>query len=134
MVAENTFRPPWFHRNCMAEYMGLISGSYDAKKEGKFRVFLLLGFLPGGGSLHSIATPHGPDSDVFSDATKAALKPVKLPDDGLAFMFETNQFLQVTKAALQDGGVVEIQKNYAQCWQGMKKFFDPLNSAAGPRS
>ena len=82
--------------------------------------------------MHSIGTPHGPDSDVFSAATKAKLDPIKLPSDGLAFMFETNQFLQVTKSAMEEGGVVELQKNYALCWQGMKKYFDPANPKAGP--
>ncbi len=77
MVGEDTFRPPYYHRNCMAEFMGLISGGYDAKNEG---------FVPGGASLHSIMTPHGPDADVFHAASVEELKPVKLRPDGLAFM------------------------------------------------
>ena len=77
MVAENTFRPPYYHRNCMTEYMGLIRGSYDAKKGG---------FVPGGSSLHSCGTPHGPDGKVFDAASHAELKPVKVPGTDLAFM------------------------------------------------
>ncbi|KAJ3348495.1 hypothetical protein HDU91_006554 [Kappamyces sp. JEL0680] len=134
MVAENTFRPPWYHRNwfesrptdgSMAEFMGLISGGYDAKKEG---------FTPGGASLHSIGTPHGPDRDVFEAASTEKLEPYKLRPDGLAFMFETNQFLSVTKWALGmvDGGNPTLQPDYYKCWQGIKKHFDPTNPNAGP--
>jgi homogentisate 1,2-dioxygenase len=78
MVAENTFRPPYYHRNCMSEYMGLIRGSYDAKKGG---------FVPGGSSLHSVGTPHGPDGKVFDAASVAELTPVKVPATDLAFMY-----------------------------------------------
>src|SRR6202521_28206 len=78
-VTENTFRPPWYHRNIMSEFMGLVYGVYDAKPEG---------FVPGGMSLHNMMLPHGPDSDAFRHASNAALKPVKL-ERTLAFMFET---------------------------------------------
>ena len=83
MVAENTFRPPWYHRNCMTEFMGLITGSYDAKKAGKG------GFNPGGASLHSCMSPHGPEAAVFEAASNADLKPHFLGEGSLAFMFET---------------------------------------------
>ncbi|KAJ8331032.1 hypothetical protein QVD99_001165 [Batrachochytrium dendrobatidis] len=126
MVAENTFRPPYYHRNCMTEYMGLISGGYDAKQEG---------FVPGGASLHSMMTAHGPDRETFEKATLDDLKPIKLRPDGLAFMFETNQMLSVTKWALKKlpgtGGDV-LQPDYYKCWQGLKKYFDPKNINAGP--
>ncbi|KAJ3314532.1 hypothetical protein HDV04_006071 [Boothiomyces sp. JEL0838] len=119
MVAENTFRPPYYHRNCMSEFMGLISGGYDAKKEG---------FVPGGASLHSLMTPHGPDSDVFEAASNEELKPLKLRPDGLAFMFESYLMLSVSKWALEksanSGGKV-LQEDYYKCWQGLKKHFDP---------
>ena len=78
-MAENTFRPPWYHRNIMSEFMGLVYGVYDAKPEG---------FVPGGMSLHNQMLPHGPDSDAFEHASNAELKPVKLTNT-LAFMFET---------------------------------------------
>lgn len=68
-MQEDTFRPPWFHRNCMAEFMGLISGDYDAKADG---------FLPGGASLHNTNTAHGPDATVFEKASSAELKPMKV--------------------------------------------------------
>lgn len=68
-VAENTFRPPYFHRNCMSEFMGLITGSYEAKSEG---------FKPGGASLHSMMIPHGPDTDCYRGASTAKLEPVKV--------------------------------------------------------
>lgn len=85
MVAENTFRPPWYHRNTMNEYMGNIYGQYDAKEKG---------FLPGGASLHLPMTPHGPDSEAFEKATNAELKPVKYTGT-LAFMFESCLFFKV---------------------------------------
>lgn len=120
MVAEKTFRPPYYHRNCMSEFMGLISGAYDAKKEG---------FLPGGASLHSIMTAHGPDRQVFEAATKAILQPEKLAANGLAFMFETNKMLSVSRWAIDKespGGQV-LQNDYFKCWQGLQKYFDSKN-------
>ena len=111
-VAENTFRPPWYHRNIMSEFMGLVYGVYDAKPEG---------FVPGGISLHNQMLPHGPDSDAFQHASTAELKPVKLTNT-LAFMFETRFRQRVTKyAATLDS----LQKDYADCWAGLKKNFDP---------
>jgi homogentisate 1,2-dioxygenase len=68
---EHTFRPPYYHRNCMSEFMGNIRGTYDAKTKG---------FLPGGGSLHSIMIAHGPEADVLEKASKAPLVPVKMPE------------------------------------------------------
>ena len=127
MVAENTFRPPYYHRNCMSEFMGLISGGYDAKQHG---------FVPGGASLHSIMTAHGPDRDTFEKASTDELKPLKLRPDGLAFMFETNHMLAVTKWALEKipghGGDV-LQDDYYLCWQGLGKYFDPNDIHAGPK-
>jgi homogentisate 1,2-dioxygenase len=126
MVAENTFRPPYYHRNwysfylySMSEFMGLISGQYDAKAKG---------FVPGGASLHSIMTSHGPDSNVFEKATKETLQPVKLGSNGMAFMFETNHMLNVTTWALG-----KAQPDYFECWQGLKKYFDPKDIHAGPK-
>ena len=75
MVAENTFRPPWYHMNIMSEFMGLIYGVYDAKPQG---------FVPGGISLHNMMLPHGPDREAFDHASNGELKPVKLTrHDGL---------------------------------------------------
>ena len=88
-VAENTFRPPWYHRNIMSEFMGLVYGVYDAKPEG---------FVPGGMSLHNQMLPHGPDTDAFEQASNAELKPVKLTNT-LAFMFETRFRQRLTKYA-----------------------------------
>jgi homogentisate 1,2-dioxygenase len=111
-VAENTFRPPWYHRNIMSEFMGLVYGVYDAKPEG---------FVPGGMSLHNMMLPHGPDSDAFRHASSAELKPVKLTNT-LAFMFESRFRQRVTKyAATSDAR----QDDYIDCWSGLKKHFDP---------
>jgi homogentisate 1,2-dioxygenase len=111
MVSEHTFRPPWFHRNFMNEFMGLVRGEYDAKAEG---------FVPGGASLHNCMAGHGPDSETFEKASKADLKPVYLADT-LAFMFETRFVCQPTKFALESS---ELDHQYFECWQGLKKKFD----------
>jgi len=110
-VAENTFRPPWYHRNIMSEFMGLIYGVYDAKPEG---------FVPGGMSLHNQMLPHGPDSEAFEKASNAELKPVKLTNT-LAFMFETRYRQRVTKYAAE---LPTRQDDYVDCWQGLKKHFN----------
>ncbi len=110
VVAEHTFRPPWFHRNLNNEFMGLIHGQYDAKAEG---------FLPGGASLHNCMSGHGPDAESWERATNAALKPVKL-EDTLAFMFETQLVVRPTRFALETR---ILQHEYYECWQGLKKHF-----------
>ena len=110
LVAENTFRPPWFHRNVMHEFMGLIHGVYDAKAEG---------FLPGGASLHSCMSAHGPDAATFEKASAADLKPHKI-DGTLAFMFETKLACRPTPFALQTEA---LQSGYDDCWSGFKKHF-----------
>ncbi|MDX2158997.1 MAG: homogentisate 1,2-dioxygenase [Hyphomicrobiaceae bacterium] len=112
MVAEDTFRPPWYHRNVMSELMGLIYGVYDAKPEG---------FVPGGMSLHNLMLPHGPDLNAFENATRSELKPVKLTGT-LAFMFETRYAQRVTEYA---GTLDTLQKDYADCWNGLDRRFDP---------
>ena len=112
LVGENTFRPPWYHRNIMSEFMGLVYGVYDAKPEG---------FVPGGISLHNQMLPHGPDADAFEHASNVELKPVKLTNT-LAFMFETRLRQRVTKYAAE---LPSLQDNYIDCWTGLKKHFDP---------
>ncbi len=110
LVGENTFRPPWYHRNYMSEYMGLIYGAYDAKEEG---------FVPGGGSLHNQMSAHGPDLDAFEKASNAELKPQKL-EGTLAFMFESRYIIRPTKYAMETS---ELQHEYSEVWQGLKKNF-----------
>jgi homogentisate 1,2-dioxygenase len=110
MVAEHTFRPPWFHRNMMNEFMGLILGQYDAKAEG---------FVPGGASLHNCMSGHGPDTETFARASKAELKPHYI-DGTLAFMFETRLPVRPTRFALEEK---ILQHEYYECWQGLKKNF-----------
>jgi len=110
LVAEHTFRPPWFHRNIMNEFMGLVRGEYDAKAEG---------FVPGGASLHNCMSGHGPDAETYERATAAELKPVYLRDT-LAFMFETQFVVRLTRFAME----TKIrQHEYYECWQGLKKHF-----------
>jgi homogentisate 1,2-dioxygenase len=110
MVGEDTFRPPWFHRNVMSEFMGLVQGRYDAKAEG---------FVPGGCSLHNSWTAHGPDAETFERAASVELGPQKL-ENTMAFMFETRLLIQPTRFAMQ---AAELRHDYLQCWQGLKKHF-----------
>ena len=112
MVAENTFRPPWFHRNLMNEFMGLIQGEYDAKAEG---------FLPGGASLHSCMSAHGPDGETCTKAINAELAPSKI-DNTMAFMFETSQVLRPSQFALE---CPQLQNNYDACWASLPATFTP---------
>ena len=111
-VAENTFRPPWYHMNVMSEFMGLIYGVYEARTTG---------FTPGGISLHNCMLPHGPDQQAFEAASNAELKPVKLSGT-LAFMFETRFPQRVTQYAATSP---TLQGDYADCWTGLAKRFDP---------
>ncbi|SDK46989.1 homogentisate 1,2-dioxygenase [Pseudomonas delhiensis] len=110
MVAENTFRPPWFHRNLMNEFMGLIQGAYDAKADG---------FAPGGASLHNCMSAHGPDNATTVQAIAAQLAPHKI-DNTMAFMFETGRVLRPTRYALE---CPQLQRDYDACWSGMAKTF-----------
>ena len=112
LVAEDTFRPPWFHRNVMSEFMGLVHGQYDAKPEG---------FKPGGASLHNMMVPHGPDAEAFNKASQAKLAPHKL-DNTLAFMFESRYRMVPSAWALQPG---RLDTAYAQCWAGLVDAFKP---------
>jgi len=110
MVAEHTFRPPWFHRNVMSELMGLVHGVYDAKAEG---------FLPGGVSIHNCMQAHGPDVATFEKAAHAELKPHKI-ENTLAFMWESRWVFRPTRAALR---APQLQKNYDRVWDGFRKLY-----------
>ncbi|KNB49659.1 homogentisate 1,2-dioxygenase [Streptomyces caatingaensis] len=115
LVGEDTFRPPYFHRNVMSEYMGLIEGAYDAKTAGEG------GFVPGGGSLHNMMSAHGPDRETFDRASAAELRPQKI-DDGLAFMFETRWPVTLTGQA---AGAGHLQAGYDGVWQGLERHYRP---------
>jgi homogentisate 1,2-dioxygenase len=110
MVAEDTFRPPWFHRNVMSEFMGLVHGAYDAKAEG---------FLPGGASLHNSFAAHGPDRATFERASTAELAPHKIADT-LAFMFETRLVIRPTAFAMESEA---LQRDYDRSWAGFDSRF-----------
>ncbi len=110
---ENTFRPPWFHRNVASEFMGLIHGIYDAKSEG---------FVPGGASLHNSMSAHGPDADTFDKARHADTRKPDHITGTMAFMFESRYVIQPTRFAQQTD---LLQQDYSECWQGLKKHFDP---------
>jgi len=112
LVAEHTFRPPWFHRNVMNEWMGLVHGVYDAKAGG---------FSPGAMSLHSCMSAHGPDAATTERAITAELAPHKI-DNTLAFMFETGQIIRPTEFALT---CPQLQSDYDSCWNGLPKTFRP---------
>ena len=111
---EDTFRPPWFHRNVASEFMGLIHGAYDAKAEG---------FVPGGASLHNCMSGHGPDAATFEQAPAAPIPASRSAiGDTMAFMFETRTVIRPTRYALESP---QLQRDYAQCWQGLTKHFTP---------
>jgi homogentisate 1,2-dioxygenase len=110
LVAEHTFRPPWFHRNVASEFMGLVHGVYDGKAEG---------FLPGGASLHNSFSAHGPDTATYENASTAELQPHRI-ENTMAFIFETQMVIRPTKFALETN---TLQPDYYQCWQGLKKRF-----------
>ena len=116
MVAENTFRPPWYHKNIMSELMGNIYGIYDAKPEG---------FIPGGMSLHNMMIPHGPDRDAFEGASNADLKPEFL-DNTMSFMFETRFPQHLTDFAANEA---PVQDDYVDCWTDLEKKFDGTKGA-----
>jgi homogentisate 1,2-dioxygenase len=108
LVAEGTFRPPWFHRNVMSELMGLVHGVYDAKAEG---------FLPGGVSIHNCMSAHGPDLATFERASSAELKPHKI-ENTLAFMWESRYVWRPTRFAMS---ARELQKDYDKVWDGFRR-------------
>ncbi len=111
LVAEHSFRPPWYHKNVMSELMGNIHGEYDAKPDG---------FAPGAMSLHNCMLPHGPDAAAFEGASNAALKPQKL-DRTMSFMFETRFPQHLTRWAADEA---PMQDDYADCWAGLTRKFD----------
>jgi homogentisate 1,2-dioxygenase len=114
LAMQDTFRPPWFHRNVANEFMGLIHGVYDAKSTG---------FVPGGSSLHNCMSAHGPDTATFEKASAADTSvPMRIADT-MAFMFESRYALKPSRVALQ--GKPPMQSDYMSHWLGLKKKFDP---------
>ncbi len=111
LVAEHTFRPPWFHRNVASEFMGLVHGQYDAKAGG---------FAPGGASLHNCMSGHGPDAASFEKASAADTSKPDHITDTMAFMFETRRVIRPTLQALESS---QLQSDYHDCWTGLRKHF-----------
>lgn len=114
-VQNWTFRPPYYHRNVASEFMGLIKGEYEAKKGG---------FVPGGASLHSMMSAHGPDAKTFDAASTTELNPVRVGDDTQAFMFESSLMMTLTKWSLKESQ--KVQQDYVEkSWSSLKKNFCP---------
>ena len=113
LVAQDTFRPPWFHRNVASEFMGLVHGAYDAKAEG---------FAPGGCSLHNCMTGHGPDAATFEKASAADTTRPDYIRDTMAFMFESRAVIRPAAQALD---AAHRQRDYQACWAGLQKHFAP---------
>ena len=113
LAMQDTFRPPWFHRNIASEFMGLVHGAYDAKAEG---------FSPGGASLHNSMSGHGPDAQTFEKASRADLSKPDVIRDTMAFMFETRLVWRPTAQAVESA---QLQPEYYRCWQGLVKHFNP---------
>jgi len=111
LAMNNTFRPPWFHRNLASEFMGLVTGVYDAKAEG---------FEPGGCSLHNSMSGHGPDAETFEKASSADTSKPDYIQDTMAFMFETRLVIRPLRFALETPA---LQRDYDSCWAGFEKLF-----------
>lgn len=114
LAAEDTFRPPYFHRNVASEFMGLVHGAYDAKAEG---------FVPGGASLHNCMSGHGPDAASFEKASSGDTRTPHKVDDTMAFMFETRHVLRPTLAALESA---QLQADYFRAWSLLERRFTPM--------
>jgi len=121
LVAQDTFRPPWFHRNVASEFMGLITGVYDAKAEG---------FVPGGASLHNCMTGHGPDAETYEKASRSDTSKPQALTDTMAFMFETRAVIRPTQYALESP---LLQADYGHVWRDLKKHFAPKRERTPPR-
>jgi len=113
-ASQDTFRPPWFHRNIASEFMGLIHGVYDAKSTG---------FVPGGASLHNCMSGHGPDAATFEKASAADTSQPVFIKDTMAFMFESRFVLEPARTALE--GTPPLQRDYMSHWLGLERHFDP---------
>lgn len=118
LVATDTFRPPWFHRNIASEFMGLIEGEYDAKQGG---------FVPGGASLHNCMSAHGPDSGSVTRALAGDTSRPEYLGATMAFMFETRGVLHATPGAL---GLAQLQPDYDSCWQSLQRRFPAAGGGA----
>jgi homogentisate 1,2-dioxygenase len=116
-TAEHTFRPPYYHRNCMSEYMGLVFGNYEGKGEG---------LKPGGSTLHSCMTPHGPDAAAYEYGSNEALVPKRVGEGALAFMCESTYVLRLTPNAMDPQRLVA---SYRDCWKGLSSHFEPGEGA-----
>lgn len=114
LVQEDTFRPPWYHRNTMSEFMGLIGGQYDGKTGG--------GFQPAGASLHNVMSAHGPDANTHEKASTAELKPAKVGEGSMAFMFESCLMVGVTEWGLNKCAKVQTEYNQ-HSWVPLKPHF-----------
>ena len=114
LVGEDTFRPPWYHRNTMSEFMGLVMGEYDAKSGGGFRA--------AGASLHNVMSAHGPDADTHTKASNAELVPTKVGEGSMAFMFESPLMIGVTDWGLETCRKVQPEYN-ADSWVPLKRHF-----------
>src|SRR5690606_12449470 len=111
LVAENTVRPPWYHRNIMSEVMGLIHGQYDAKEEG---------FVPGGMSLHNMMLAHGSDAGGDGKASRGESRPVER-ENTVGFVIGSRIPQLVTRYA---AGLETLQDDYVDCWSDLKKRFN----------
>ncbi len=119
LAMTNTFRPPWFHRNCASEFMGLIEGVYDAKESG---------FLPGGASLHNCMSGHGPDAATVEKAIRADTIQPEYVGGTMAFMFETRAVICPTPRAL---ALPQRQLDYAECWNQLPARFSARRALSG---
>ncbi|KAI0671633.1 homogentisate 1,2-dioxygenase [Trametes maxima] len=111
-VATGTFRPPFYHRNCATEMMGLIYGDYGGRSDA---------FAPGGFSFENGYCPHGVSYDEFKKATETDLPPMRVHDGTMAFMFESAMQLTLTDYAMKRTG--KLHEHEPKMWDNLKGQF-----------
>jgi homogentisate 1,2-dioxygenase len=111
-VSEGTFRPPWFHRNVMSEFVISLFGPPEARGSH---------YQVQSAHLHNCMGAHGPDPEVFSRASSVDLKPTR--EESLGVMFESRLSFRVTDQAMNAANHVS---NYSDNWAGMPVLFEAV--------
>ncbi|KAI8166096.1 Homogentisate 1,2-dioxygenase [Colletotrichum sp. SAR 10_70] len=110
--ATNTFRPPYYHRNMATEVVGIVYGDYKGTSRN---------LEAGGLSFQSSYMPHGETHEAFEKATTSELKPLRVGEGFLGFMFQISTHCAITQFALERSGVLEVPP--ASLWDSMQGHF-----------
>lgn len=95
-MMEDTYWPPYYHRNTMSEFSGPIvyDQAHEWHKEHSFK--------PYGAQLNGTMTAHGPSKEVHQAARESDLKPKKVGMEGLTiFLLETECPMRVQNWAVE---------------------------------